>query len=179
MKEHTKKSCFTRTCIAEALLLLMKEKPLKEITVTALVERAGVSRMTYYKYFTSTEEVLEDYLYEMVKKYIREISEREDVGHFHDYVRIQYSFAFFGEYHEFFEILLKSNLYSIIINAVNQFMEEFVLKQVNHTKYELYYYAGALCNTFAKWIEDGRREPIAAIAKEIENYMRIEKKSID
>ena len=45
--------------IAEALLQLMEKKDLKEIHIKDLVAKAGVSRMSYYRYFSSKEEILQ------------------------------------------------------------------------------------------------------------------------
>lgn len=45
-------------CIIEAQLLLMKDKPLDEIPITAIVAKAGVGRGTFYRHFKSKEDVI-------------------------------------------------------------------------------------------------------------------------
>ena len=44
--------------IAEALLDLVAEKPLERISITEITERAGVSRVSYYRHFSSKEDIL-------------------------------------------------------------------------------------------------------------------------
>lgn len=49
----------TEEAICDALLDLMEEQPLRTIKVTKLVERAGVSRSTFYAYFDCIEDVVQ------------------------------------------------------------------------------------------------------------------------
>lgn len=52
----------SKEAIRKALLGLLLEKPLDKITVTEVVARAGVSRVTYYRAFYSLHEVIEEVL---------------------------------------------------------------------------------------------------------------------
>ena len=48
--------------LTEALLQLMKKKRLSEINVSELCNRAGVSRVSYYRNFSSLQDILIQYL---------------------------------------------------------------------------------------------------------------------
>ena len=52
-----------RTCswIYEALLLLMDEKPYDKITVSDIIEKAGIARQTFYRNFKDKNEVIVQY----------------------------------------------------------------------------------------------------------------------
>ena len=50
----------TRESIQTALILLLQEKKWEDITITNIVERAGVSRMAYYRNYESKEDILKD-----------------------------------------------------------------------------------------------------------------------
>ena len=63
-----------RICIAQALINLLAKKPLEDITITELVKAAHVSRMTFYKYYASKQDVLSDYMYEMMNQYMQELA---------------------------------------------------------------------------------------------------------
>ena len=52
----------TREKIVNALLTLIKEKPLSTITITELTQLAGVSRMAFYRNFSTKEEVFSSHL---------------------------------------------------------------------------------------------------------------------
>lgn len=45
---------FSRDCMVQALIQLLKTKSLSNITITELTERAGVSRMTYYRNYLNS-----------------------------------------------------------------------------------------------------------------------------
>ena len=45
-----------KECMVSALMQLLEDKPLSAISVTELTEKAGVSRMTYYRNYQSKEE---------------------------------------------------------------------------------------------------------------------------
>ncbi|MBR3694062.1 MAG: TetR/AcrR family transcriptional regulator [Erysipelotrichales bacterium] len=49
---------FLKECIADALIQLLRVKPLEDITITEITDVAGVGRSTYYRNFTSKEDVL-------------------------------------------------------------------------------------------------------------------------
>lgn len=56
------KKSFTQDCLYTAILRLMKEKHIDDITVKELVYKAGVSRSTFYRYYSQPIDVLKDYL---------------------------------------------------------------------------------------------------------------------
>lgn len=58
----------TKTLLYEALVPLLSERSIHEITVTALCKAAGVNRTTFYKYYRFPEEVLEEYVIGLYEK---------------------------------------------------------------------------------------------------------------
>lgn len=154
-----------RMCIGDALIHLMETKPLGEIKITEIAAAAHISRMTFYKYYESKANVLKDYLYEIVHSYIEDVKSTPEVGGFHDYTHICHCFRFFQQHSSFILTLIRTGMYSILIDALNHYMDTYVLPYTtHHTRYELYYYSGALCNTFVKWIEAGMQETPEEIA---------------
>ena len=57
----TKRNRFTRQCIGEAMIALMQDKNYEEITISDIVKKAGVSRMTFYHYFQSKTDALNNF----------------------------------------------------------------------------------------------------------------------
>lgn len=164
----TKRNRFTRMCIGEALLTLLADNDYDSIKISDIVAKAGISRMTYYNYYHSKTDILDDYLQEVVALYMRSAAEEEEkntIGVFQDYNHILHALKFFDQYSNFFLTLAHAGLYSVIINAVNRYMEEQVLPHSNESIYALYFYSGALINTFMKWEENGKVESVEEIAK--------------
>ena len=59
-KMNQESKSLTRDYIKTALLYLLKDNPYEKITVTAIINRAGVSRAGFYRNYASKEDVLED-----------------------------------------------------------------------------------------------------------------------
>lgn len=51
----------TREALIQGLLLLMGEKPFEQIRITDLIKRSGVARSSFYRNYSSKDEVLEDF----------------------------------------------------------------------------------------------------------------------
>lgn len=163
----TVRTRYIRMCIAQALIRLMANEPLEKITITNLVKEANVSRMTFYKYFSSKLDVLTNYVYELMNLYMEDSESRTEIGRFRELKHIHHCIDFFKTYHVEMKTLIDSNMFGVIINVVNDYMDTYILPFCDYSSYELYCYAGGLCNTYMKWIETGMKETTYEIAEMI------------
>lgn len=60
MKQENQRVMLTKRLIREALVTLLKEKNLRQISVRELCERAGINRTTFYKHYGAPEQVLQE-----------------------------------------------------------------------------------------------------------------------
>jgi AcrR family transcriptional regulator len=162
--KNTPRNQFTRQCIAEALFRLLESRHLEDISVTELSRCAGISRMTFYKYYQTKQDVLTDFLNEMVTAYVQWIAREEASLTFRDYAQVLNCLEYFKTYGKYIHTLVRAGLYGLVIDAVNGYMEKYVRPISRESDYALYYYAGALCNIFVKWVENGMRESPSEIA---------------
>lgn len=160
----SQKSRFNRMCIAEAIIDLMKTQELKKIKVSAVVKKAGVSRTTFYKHFNCLEDVLDDYMNEIVAEYSVEREKNSDIKSLYDYKNILLTIYFFDQYADFFKTVTKQGYYSLLIDAMNSFMTKDIYFE-KFDIYQLYCYSGGLLNIFIKWEEDGKQEKPEEIAQ--------------
>ena len=58
MRRKNVDNTIIRDSLTEALLILMKQKPFEEISITELTEKAGVGRVSFYRCFESKEDIL-------------------------------------------------------------------------------------------------------------------------
>ena len=58
LKKYSKRSLFTRQCIGEALIVLLDEVPYDQITISMICKKAGISRMTFYHYFCTKNDIM-------------------------------------------------------------------------------------------------------------------------
>lgn len=166
ISNFTKRNKFTRMCIGEAIVTLMKEKSFDKIKILDITRKAGVSRMTFYKYYHSKEEVVECYLQEVISGYIEEFGDNFSKD-FPNYENTFAALNYFDKYADFFLVVVHAGLYNLLIDAVNLFMEETIIPHYNVPPYKVYYYAGALLNVFIKWEESGKHEDAKIIAENI------------
>lgn len=169
-RNKTKRNRFTRMCIGEAVADLMRTTDYEKIKVLDIAKRSGISRMTFYHYYDSKLAALTDYLHEIILHYLRESRKAQGIGKLQEYDHILFSLNFFDQYAEFFLVMKDAGLYSVLINGINEFMTSHFGSHFKNSIYGLYYYAGALLNTFLKWEESGKRESAEEIAQIICRY---------
>lgn len=61
-------NAITKECIETALISLMDKKNFNEITITDIIQRAGVSRASYYRNYESKEDILSGYIQSIFKE---------------------------------------------------------------------------------------------------------------
>ena len=68
----TSRKEFTKNCLATALIELLEDHELSEISIQNIVDKAGFSRMAYYRNFKTIDEVLDYYLVSYTESFIAE-----------------------------------------------------------------------------------------------------------
>lgn len=167
---------FTKQCIMEALLQLMHTKDYNDITITDITERAGVSRMSYYRNYKSKDEILMDYMFQIIKEYAMSLAtDIPKLQHgFQTYEHILHGLRYLQKYTDYALCLKKANRSEIILHGLDYYMLTVtgMAESDSPRKYELYYYSGALYNIFLHWIEDGMKEDIEVIASLIFQHIQ-------
>ena len=157
----------TRSAITEAILDELEKKEFNKIRISDVTKIAGVSRMTFYRYYENLYDALCDYIDMIVNGYMIEGGELSDPSVFMKLEHIEFSLNYFDRYSRYFMILNSHGLYSILIDAVNEYMIKNILPRKKLHMYELYAYAGGLLNSFLKWEEDGKKESAYSVAQMI------------
>lgn len=170
-RNRTERTRFTRKCIGDGILELMSTREFHKIRVSDVARRTGVSRMTFYHYYDTVTDALQDYLSEMISHYLTERNLRLPLERPHEYSQILFALNFFDGYADFFLKLNRAGLYTVIINAVNRFMLDNFAENRGESPYGLYFYAGALLNTFLKWEENGKKETADEVAEIICRFL--------
>lgn len=66
--------------IEKAFLDLLEEKPYMDITVTDIVKKADVARVTYYRNFDSISDIIESITDHMADEFVTELAPMLDYG---------------------------------------------------------------------------------------------------
>ena len=159
-----KRTVATRMAIGNAILDELEKQEFSSIRVMDVVRTSGVSRMTFYRYYENLYDALCDYLDIIVSGYMIEGGEVDDPGVYMRLEHIEFSLNYFDRYSRYFLVLNRHGLYTVMIDAVNEYMMKNILPQKKLHLYELYAYAGGLLNSFLKWEEDGKKESAHNVA---------------
>lgn len=156
---------FIKKCIVESLVQLMKEKDFKDITITEITKKAGVSRMSYYRNYYFKEDILNNYMNELIEGYekIRNIIIEKNKNC--TYPLILHVLRFFDDNKNFVIALEKSNLSNIIQNRLNVFIEKTYPFDTTESKYNSIIFSGALYNMCKTWILTGSKEDSNILAE--------------
>ena len=156
---------FTKECICTALLSLMATETFDHITVTAIINRAGVSRGGFYRNYKSKEDVLEE-ICEDIFQYILDFMTGHDL---YDNPKKWYEdlFRSIAENAEIFQLLIKAQ---VPRNIVLKFDEGLILQklQKDDSPMERYRAAAigrALTEVVVIWFRNGMQESTEEMAE--------------
>ena len=126
--------------MAEALLLLMREKSYDKIKVGEITERAGVDRTTYYRHFHSKEEIIERYLRGLNKEFME-------------------SYRTSGKPEELL-LIFKAGCASLLLPVLEEgfHFEEYRKNASVEKQYEVSYIIGGIYNNLLFWLSRGMQE---------------------
>lgn len=150
----------TRERIVSALLELIREKPLSTITITELTRRAGVSRMAFYRNFSTKEGVFSSHLKDILQKYQEEDQNLQLQGIYYDHPHIIHCFEYWYQYRDFFDGLIYCGFGNIFLEYLTRYI---IWKWKNTCQnasqyYRLSAFAGALYNVYFSWAYNGYQE---------------------
>ncbi|MBQ2101324.1 MAG: TetR/AcrR family transcriptional regulator, partial [Lachnospiraceae bacterium] len=92
------KTKFTRICIGEAILALLKDHEFTKIKVSDVVRKAGVARASFYKHYTSLYGALADYLQIIISDYVEAGEKMHMRESYMQRDHILYSLKYFDQY---------------------------------------------------------------------------------
>lgn len=64
--------------ITDALLKLLREKPIEAISISELCGQAGIGRASFYRNFNSREDILRSYIHQLFQEWAAEVPPEEN-----------------------------------------------------------------------------------------------------
>ncbi|MFT4144153.1 MAG: TetR/AcrR family transcriptional regulator [Mobilitalea sp.] len=160
-KNNALQNQIAKESIFTALMILMEQKSFKEITITELTVKAGVSRMAFYRNYTQMEDVITNYLMEYLEDYSSQILNKES---FNAYESARLYFACFRKQEKLITNLIHSNLTNLIFESNIEFFHTFFKniceRACSSTKQKYYaeFIAGGLYKVLIEWAKNGMIE---------------------
>ena len=165
----------SKNMITDALLELMKIYPYNEITVKQIVLETDLVRKTFYRNFSSKDDVLNSYIATIVSEYINNINNTKEKV-------LKVIFDFCDKYKDFLCILSQNNMLYLLSQNLNKHIP-LVYEKICGTenpfaksfdglepKYLIAFNIGAICSVIEKWIEGGMTDSFDEIQNVLEKY---------
>lgn len=160
----------TRDALGDALIALMQEKPFETITVQDVLDRAHVSRSTFYTHYSDKDDLLMSDAEEFFEHISMALSERGDQS---DRVfPVKEFFTHLSEVQPFFKALVKSGKFQENMELARGHFARGIERRLgelprgksipaNELPAIAFTHAGALLSLLTWWIDKGMREPPA------------------
>ena len=164
MEKQNEINILTKECILTALLRLMEEKPYSSISITDITTLAGVSRMAYYRNYSSKEEILLKKLEDEEKKIITTFGSQkaESIKDI-----IYYVSNFIQDNSDVIRAIYTAGLTHKLTEMINERIYSYfpVSHQSAEGTYAVKFYVGAILSVYTHWIDTGMDEPAEVITE--------------
>ena len=147
--------------ITTALLDLMKENDYESISITDITLKAGLSRVTYYRHFSSKEDIIIKFFEHAKEKFLSQV--KQNNTNLSNDLMILSLFIYFKANMEVNKTLRKAKLDNELLKFLsNEFLENLPIKL---EKYYAYFIAGALFNVCINWLDNDCKDPIEDVTR--------------
>ena len=143
----------SRNRIRFSLVSLMERCPYSEIVVSAICQKAKVSRQTYYRLFSSKDDVLTLHLNEVMKEYLlpRILLDNTSTNEF-----LQF-FLFFAGYKDLLKILYRNDKMYLLQHVLTRYSKLFIQEPFYRVaigyNYAVDFVASTLCSLLTVWTQ--------------------------
>ena len=162
----------TRDALGDALIALMEEKPFDTIKVQDVLDRAHVSRSTFYSHYSDKDDLLMSDAEEFFELLSMTLSERGDKSE--RVFPVKEFFAHLDEAQVFFKALMKSGKFHENMELARGHFARGIERRLSELPrgraipaHELpaiaFTHAGGLLSLLTWWIDRGMREPPAEL----------------
>lgn len=142
-----------RESITHALFKLMKKKKLRDITVSELVQTAGVSRNSFYRNYESMEDIIRQYLRDETAKWWNSFPEKPPK---HVFTEI---FHFLYAMNQEIDLIYKAGLSHMLMDLIILCSKEEEPDDIDlRSLYQNAANAGTLWCIINEWIQRGMKE---------------------
>lgn len=176
MSRGSMENARVRKQITEALFALMEHKQFSSITVTDIIEEAGVARASYYRNFDSKEAVIKAWmtgLHDEIQPSDTKPTEYDVFERSNIVEGFEHSLTRFLSVKSYVLTLYRNGFSNLIQGTINGYARSLVGRTPvgSIDKYRVYFIAGAVSNVLINWLEEGAVESPRAIAQACADWL--------
>ena len=144
----------TKDCLAIALIMLMDKHPYDKISIVDICDKAGVSRIAFYRNFTAKDAILRYYFYKETDIWRRDLRTLYNVT-YKRYFTMLYEQCY--KFRHAIRKMINAELSYIVIDIFFTFFKDFT-KDNNHHLYNNCHLAGSTHAIMIHWIMNKQPE---------------------
>ena len=153
--------------IKTALLQMMRKRSFDHISITELCEKAGVSRMSFYRNYSSKEDVLKRWCAEITDRFVAESGINYRDNPLRQYFETLFTHVL--RYREMSFLLHRDGLLWIVKGDIDRvFFETYAGV---YDEYKMHFITGGIFDVYRFWIERGLRESPAELAARLSEIL--------
>lgn len=177
-KKVNKVNAFVKDCITTAFFELIKVKDFEKITICEIINKAGVSRMGFYRNFSSKENVIEEYVLNCFKTTIERIKETRELSFETQDIMIT-TLTNFQKYASKIKLLLDCGMEYLLYNCyVKAFYSLYDTKHNSRFReYSIQVFIAEIFYLEMTWIKNGMVESPEKLAKMYYRILKLHLKS--
>ena len=150
----------SREMLTHALLLIMQQKPYQEISIKDIAEKADLNRRTFYRNFTSKDEILFCHGKQLVEQLGMNIQSKGSIT-FHSICESYFEFWLTNI--DFLKLLQKNNLLYYLFEQFDQYHDQLhlFLPHVTHKEtpqFSIAFALGGFWSTLVQWLNTGAEQ---------------------
>ena len=174
IKKHNKSNLFVKECITSALFSLMEKHDFDKITITDIINKAGVSRMGFYRNFTDKENVVEKFVLDKFVETVDDIKSKRALN-FHITNIMITTLQNFQKFSKYIKLFLDRNLEPLLYRCYHK-AYYCLYEGSSQSRIHLYsneMFIGELFNLEMCWLKNGMKETPEQMAKIFYRIMRL------
>lgn len=171
----------TRRLLYDSLINLMKDKPIEEIKVADICEKAMINRSTFYAQYSDKYELLYDYIMDLKKNLATELEKNTNISNSKEYYieMIRLFLNHIEEKGKIYTSIMINNKNSITMDMVYDALNEDVKKRLasfdapSHIPIEIVskFYIGAVFNIGIEWLKNRNKYTKEELIKYLEELI--------
>ena len=155
------KTSYVKTEITKTLIKLLNEYDMDDIDIRFLCNEAGVGRASFYRNYSSKQQVILDYASLLIQQWGNDFEANPNSSPFNVFGSL---FEHFKKNKKFYTLLYKQNLLDIILETVKEKVG-LVPTLSNSEAYTKAFFSYGLYGWICEWIKRGMKESADDINK--------------
>lgn len=169
-----------RSAIDGAMRKLLAEKPFRQITITELVQTAGVGRSSYYRNYNSMEEIVFSCLNRLYDEYFQSRASAKGLYQKNTKAVLLSRYKFVKENADFFSALVRDGLlYPAYQNLTPENVERMFGINFGNDRYFKSQMLASAASNIDIWVSGGFQESENWLAEYTMRFMKFQKKILD